>query len=398
MSISDYEKRALHEIHDWKDPNLTWWDQAMKTIQWPLSKAGDFVVSTPGLGPAIVKAMKGLVSVVNDAVQWTVRTDAIHADFRKQGHDVRESQDIFSLDLKAVDEAIGRLDAKYKSWALAEGALTGATGAPGLVVNVPALLALNLRAIGEYATYCGFELSSQRERLFAMNIMAEASSPGNEAKVAAMAQLVRIAHDVAKKKTWKELEKQAFVVLMQRLARTLGVRLTKAKPRSSPRPARQSAAASTPTSPHAFATRPTICTVSGFLRRSTVLRQSKLLFPRRTRSRSITARSTNRFQATTISFGIPPLEPLPVSSVGHPQQSTATYGVAYRQNQSGNAKVATRRATLRTDAGNHANSRPAPSRDWAERARTPRRPCSFARFPTTWHRSCPITAASRSRG
>lgn len=229
MSISDYEKRALQEIHDWKDPNLTWWDQAMKTIQWPLSKAGDFVVSTPGLGPAIVKAMKGLVSVVNDAAQWTVRTDAIHADFRKQGHDVRESQDIFSLDLKAVDEAIGRLDAKYKSWALAEGALTGATGAPGLVVNVPALLALNLRAIGEYATYCGFELSSQRERLFAMNIMAEASSPGDEAKVAAMAQLVRIAHDVAKKKTWKELEKQAFVVLMQRLARTLGVRLTKAK-------------------------------------------------------------------------------------------------------------------------------------------------------------------------
>ena len=44
-----------------------------------------------------------------------------------------------------------------------------------------------------------------------------------------MAQLVRIAHDVANKRTWKELEKQAFVVLVQRLARTLGVRLTKAK-------------------------------------------------------------------------------------------------------------------------------------------------------------------------
>lgn len=229
MGMSDYEKHALREIHDWKNPSLTWWDQAMKTIQWPISKAGDFIVSTPGLGPAIVTAVKGLVSVANDTAQWTVRTDAIYDQFRKQGHGVRRSRDIFTLDLRAVDDAIGRLDAKYKSLALAEGAATGAGGGPGLVVDVPALLTLNLRAIGEYATYCGFEVSPQRERIFAMNVLAEASSPGDEAKVAAMAQLVRIARDVAQKKAWKDLEKSAFVVLMQRLARTLGVRLTKAK-------------------------------------------------------------------------------------------------------------------------------------------------------------------------
>ncbi len=229
MSMSDYEKRALREIHAWKSPEITWLDQAMEKIRWPLDKAGDLIVNTPGLGPAIVNAIQGLVSVTNDAAQWSVNSEAIYSQFRKEDHVVRQPQDIFSLDLKVVDNAIGRLDAKYKGLALAEGAAAGAGGAPGLVADVPALLALNLRAIGEYATYCGFDVSSQRERLFVMNVLAMASSPGHAEKVAALAQLVRIARDVAKKKAWSDLEKRAFVVLIQRLARALGVRLTKAK-------------------------------------------------------------------------------------------------------------------------------------------------------------------------
>jgi len=44
-----------------------------------------------------------------------------------------------------------------------------------------------------------------------------------------MAQLVRIAQDVAKKRTWKELEKHAFARVIQQIAKALGVRLTKAK-------------------------------------------------------------------------------------------------------------------------------------------------------------------------
>ena len=229
MYMSDYEEHALMEIHAWKSPEMNWFEQTMKTIQWPLSKASDLIVSTPGLGPAITKAITGLVRVTNDAAQWTVRTDAIYEQFRKQGHDVAGPHDIFSLDLEIVDDAIGRLDAKYRSVAFAEGAGTGAAGAPGLVVDIPTLLTLNLRAIGEYATYCGFDVTSQRERLFVMNVLSMASSPGQAEKVAALSQLVRIASDVAKRKAWKDLEKRAFVVLMQRLARTLGIRLTKAK-------------------------------------------------------------------------------------------------------------------------------------------------------------------------
>ena len=51
------------------------------------------------------------------------------------------------------------------------------------------------------------------------------------------------------------------------------------------------------------------------------------------------------------------------------------------RNHAASASVRTRRATLRADAGNQANSRQAPSRDCAERARMPRRRAALARAP-----------------
>lgn len=100
---------------------------------------------------------------------------------------------------------------------------------PGIPSDIVALITLNQRAIGEYATYCGFDICSQQERLFALNILGLASSPNDASKQVAMAQLVRIAQDVAKKRTWKQLEESTFVRIVQIIARSLGVRLTKAK-------------------------------------------------------------------------------------------------------------------------------------------------------------------------
>jgi hypothetical protein len=102
-------------------------------------------------------------------------------------------------------------------------------GLLGIPADIVALVSLNLRAIGEYATYYGFDVSSQDERLFTMNILGLASSPTDASKLVVMAELVRIARDVAIKRTWTQLEQRAFVQLVQQLAKTLGIRLTKAK-------------------------------------------------------------------------------------------------------------------------------------------------------------------------
>jgi len=230
MKPSPYDTDARKEIAAWKDPELGWVGKAMEIINWPLNKAGDVIMEAPGVGWVIEKSVGGIVGVANDAAQWSVRQDAIWKEYQGDGHpEVKGHDDVFKLDLQAVDKSIGYLAAKYKGAALTEGAAMGALGLPGIPPDIIALVAMNLRAIGEYATYCGFDNSRQHERMFAMNVLGLASSPNDAAKGLAMAQLVKIAQDVAKKKTWKVLEKYAFVQIIQQIAKALGIRLTKAK-------------------------------------------------------------------------------------------------------------------------------------------------------------------------
>jgi hypothetical protein len=205
------------------------WKRALTAIGKPFDVAGNLVMKIPGLGFVIEKATAGLVSLLADGASWSVRTTAIFEEFRGKGHQVQAHNDLYSLDLEAVDSSIGYLAAKYKSLAAAEGGVTGVFGFAGIAVDIPALVAMNLRAIGEYATYCGFDVARQEERLFLMNVLGLASSANSAAKGAAMAHLTKLAKEVAQRKTWMELERNAFVVVIKKIAQALGVRLTKAK-------------------------------------------------------------------------------------------------------------------------------------------------------------------------
>ncbi|MCF8074022.1 MAG: EcsC family protein [Desulfarculaceae bacterium] len=228
--MSKYEKLALLSIHEWKNPQVGWWGRTMEVVNYPADKAGELVMKTPGVDWVIQKTIGGLVSLINDLAHLSVRSDAIYDEYRKAGYyKVKIASDIFMLDLEKTDRVNGWLSAKYKTIAAVEGGGTGFVGMPGIPVDIVALVGLNLRAIGEYATYYGFDISLQNERLFALNILGLASSPNDAAKQVALAQLVKISKDVAKKKVWKELEKHSFVKIVKKIAETIGIRLTKAK-------------------------------------------------------------------------------------------------------------------------------------------------------------------------
>ncbi|MGE0826045.1 MAG: EcsC family protein [Candidatus Binatia bacterium] len=230
ITLPGYDQRALVEIHTWKNPDIGWFGHAMTVLNWPLDQAGDLLLATPGLGDAIKLSIQGLTSVCNDVAHWSVQSETIYQEFRSAGHaSVTKPADVFDLELEHVDRVVSWLDTKYKGLALVEGAGTGALGLVGIPPDLVALITLNLRAIGEYATYYGFDVSSQRERLFAMNVLGLASSPTDASKGLALAQLVRIARDVARKRTWKHIEQHAFVQVIQQIAKALGIRLTKAK-------------------------------------------------------------------------------------------------------------------------------------------------------------------------
>ena len=229
---SDYERLAREQIHDWKNPEQGWFGQTMRQIGWPVDRLSILLqnaADAAGLSDLISKALAGIVKVLTDAAAWAVWKEAVYAEFRNAGHDVRQPADLFALDLEQVDKAVGWLDAKYTGMAFTEGAVAGAVGAPGLIADIPTLVTLNLRAIAEYATYYGFDVASQRERLFAMHVLGLASSPSDAVKTPVMAQLARLAADAAKKKAWNVLEEKALVRLIETIAKALGIRLTKAK-------------------------------------------------------------------------------------------------------------------------------------------------------------------------
>ena len=234
LQLSEYDRRAILAIHAWKHPKLTWFDRAMTVINAPLEWGGDLAMKIPGVEWVIEKSFGGILKLLNDGAAATVRPTAIFAEFQPP---VLTLEDIANRDLEHVDRAIGFLSAKYASIALVEGTVAGGSttllGPEAAVAAIPAdvvaLLGMTLRAVGEYATYTGFDIVKQEERLFALNVLGLASAPTDAAKVVAMAQLVRIAKDVALKRTWKQLNEHAFVQVVQVIAKALAIRLTKAK-------------------------------------------------------------------------------------------------------------------------------------------------------------------------
>lgn len=229
---SAYERRAREQVHQWKNPEQGWFGQTMQQIGWPLVRLGSLlkdVADSAGLSDAITKALAGIVGVLADAAARAVRPEAVYSKFREAGHEVRGPVDVLELDLEQVDKVVGWLDAQYKGMAFTEGAAAGALGAPGVIADIPALVTLNLHAIAEYARYYGFDVESQRERLFAMHVLGLASSPTDAEKLHVMSQLARIASDAAKKKAWATLEEKVLVKVIKQIAHGVGVRLTKAK-------------------------------------------------------------------------------------------------------------------------------------------------------------------------
>ncbi|WP_255557016.1 EcsC family protein [Sodalis sp. dw_96] len=202
----------------------------LNIINKPLDLLGDAILHTPGIGRVLQGVICALSGVCNDIAQLSVRPQAILEEFRHDGwHGVECLGDIGALPLASIDKTVGCLAAKYKGLALAEGMGAGLAGIAGLALDIPSLITLNLRAVGEYATYYGFDIHQQEEKLFALQIIGLVSSPTDAAKNIAMAQLMAIAGDVAKKRTWHQLEKHALVKIIQEIAKTLGIRLTKAK-------------------------------------------------------------------------------------------------------------------------------------------------------------------------
>ena len=224
-----YELEALKEIRAWKRPDPKWYDKTMSIINVPAEKVTAWISKIPGARWTLDKIFGKLVDIMNDLAHWTVSRNRIYDDYHEAGYFVSEPEHILGLDLSKVDEVIGALSSKYSGLAAAEGAASGFAGFLGIPADIVALVALNQRAIAEYATYCGFDITEKGERLFAMTILSLASSPDLKTRDVDQAELFNLAKRMAGQSVGRNMEQSIFKSVIQRIANRLGARLVRAK-------------------------------------------------------------------------------------------------------------------------------------------------------------------------
>lgn len=229
-TLTEYERAALSAIQAWKSPSQPgWFGGTIDRVNRTLHGATELVRKLPGVDWTIENVISGVLRLTNEFAHDTVWHDAIYEEYRLAGHTVETPDDIQGLGLDEIDAVMGGLDTKYRGLAAAQGAAAGYAGAAGILPDVLGLVALNLRAVGEYATYCGYDVREPAERYFALQILNLVSQPSAPDKEAALVPLMDVSHAVARQQTVQTVEQYALVGAIRNAAKALGLRLTGAK-------------------------------------------------------------------------------------------------------------------------------------------------------------------------
>jgi uncharacterized protein (DUF697 family) len=145
--------------------------------------------------------------------------------------------ELHDLELERVDALANEVHDWAVGVAAAEGAVTGATGLPGLIADVPIVITLALRAIHKIGLCYGYESTDPIGEKFVYAVLSASGANSVKEKVASLAFL-RSLQVVLMKQTWKamsekalasQLSKEAGVIAIRNLAKQLGVNLTKRK-------------------------------------------------------------------------------------------------------------------------------------------------------------------------
>jgi hypothetical protein len=225
MTPSPYEQQVIRDIAAWRNPPGSWMRSMRGRMDQVWGRATDFARGLPGVEWTIDNIVTGLLELTNELSHDSVWQDGIVREFHRYGVEISGLEDIRTLDLSDIDRTLEGLQTKYVSLAGAEGAATGMAGFAGIVPDIVALVALNLRAAGEFATYCGFDITTREERLFALQILDHVAGT-DHAKELAMEPAYRVVKKVATKQGVGAIEQMGFNEAVERIARAIGMNLT----------------------------------------------------------------------------------------------------------------------------------------------------------------------------
>ncbi|MDX1740715.1 MAG: EcsC family protein [Rhodothermales bacterium] len=226
---SDYERQAIREIRDWEKPDESLLGVVRRHVYDAYNFTADQVRKIPGVDWTIENVIAGLIRLINEITLDWVPSESILKKYEQGDQTVDGLADIRGLDLEIVDRAAADVAVTYRNLAGAEGAATGFAGAAGIPTDVVALVALNLRAAGEYATYYGFDISSDFERLYALTLLDHVAQPSTKAKDVAMSPVVKLTSRLARMQAFEVIEQIAMSKAVSRIVRSIGIHLTRAK-------------------------------------------------------------------------------------------------------------------------------------------------------------------------
>ena len=225
-----YELDVLKNIRKTKKKNAGKFDNWIKGVKVPLEKATAWLQQIPGLEAIKEKTIDLLSTQFNQFKTEENPFSKVIEKYQASGFlQIKEPEDITSLHLDDINPLIGDICKKYQTLTESGEEETPSTlslqSMPGDIV---ALINLNRKAVNEYAVHYGFDISLEKERLFALSILEYAAANSEHTKEEIMGRLITQTKQMAGEKS-KKLSKAAFLSMFSTLSSSISIKLLKAK-------------------------------------------------------------------------------------------------------------------------------------------------------------------------
>ncbi len=222
--LTEYERKQLDAIQRWKaeEPGVV--NKAFGIAVEPLAWLVDQVVPEA--------AVRGALDLTSTAAKWLTDTGDIVRDA-----DVRSIEELRTKDLGLSDNLANGVHDWAIGIAVAEGGAIGILGILGAPVDIPAVLTIALRTIHKIGVCYGYECKTDLDHKLILGVLSASGANTMREKTAALSAL-RSIQVVLAKVAWKkmaekaaqnQLSKEAAILAVKKLAKQLGMNLTKRK-------------------------------------------------------------------------------------------------------------------------------------------------------------------------
>jgi hypothetical protein len=249
-AMSEYEARAWQKlIAAERTRRKTLRARASDKVAVAVSNAGAAAKRIPGavavsdsmdvaMKVALSATAKGIFIPAVASVSIARRTKRL----RKRHPDIGNDDPFKALDLRDLDKGRPRQVIPLMNAATSAGASLAITGAEvsaavsggataGVVIlaiagDIGTSLAFLGRSVAEVAVHYGFDPSEPDEEIFLMGVLSFSTAASLQGKTAALAALSRLSQQMMRRATWKQLEKDVMVKVIQSVFSKIGIKLT----------------------------------------------------------------------------------------------------------------------------------------------------------------------------